>query len=1160
MGWTKEQSKVIETRGKNILVSAAAGSGKTSVLVERIIQRVCDENNPIDIDRILVVTFTNAAAGEMKERIYRALKNASERDPENERLKKQVALCFSARISTIDSFCVYLIKNYFHESGIEPGMKIADAAMTGEIRALVMKELLEEHYEAEDDAFISFCDDYARRERDYVIEDMISSLFDESESYPYPKEFFKDQRRVYDMDSIEDLSEKEWIGELLDYTKKILLGIRTRLEEEYKNISEYKEHPYIAVFESDLEMTDRLLLAESYQEYYEAFLNLSFMRAPSKKYPGEEKEERDALRAKRDALKNEIKKLGKMFESDMSGLFEEMMGLKSRMDMLISLTEEFSDRYKAEKEKRNIMEFSDVEHYALDILIDPKTGERTESAKLLSKEFEEVMVDEYQDSNLLQESLLLAVTSQWRGISNYFMVGDVKQSIYRFRQARPDIFMGKYLAFRKEEAGENVAIDLDSNFRSRKEVLYSVNALFEKLMKPDMGGIDYDDKAALKYMGSFEEGGDYKTTLIVADADGIDNLELRNKDEYEAYVIAGRIMEMVKNGASFSDIVILHRSANAIGTAYKDIFRQFDIPAVVVSNTGYFSSVEVEVLLALFKVLTNPVMDIPLVSVMKSIMFCFTDEDLANIRLYDRKNAFCETVFAIADMPACPDNIPVELYEKIKSFTKKISEWRKLSGEIPVYKLINRILAETGYDTYIAALPEGDVRKDNIQKLISMAISYGESCNIREFVRYIERINKYEKQVPATAGGAMNAVSIMTIHKSKGLEFPIVFLAGCGRNFNIVKDTLVIGKDLGIATALYDAKRRIKSNTLFKKFISEKNHNDDLGEEQRLLYVAMTRAKEKLFITGVTKNAEKLYDKSEKMEGEFSFSEKSAAKCYLQWLLPVAVKRKDVYSVELVNWEDTVKEQALDTAKRDVKLTELLEAVENITDEEIRDFAKDIEYEYPRPFNEETKIKYSVSELKRKAMEENLDEDEVVSVFSSESEEHYLPLFISGKTHHISGAARGTAVHRYMECFDFSLEDLSGSYEAEKQRMEEQGFLTPDESNLLVKKEIEQFLCGDLCRRMHEACLSGVLQREAAFIMSGEDDILIQGIIDVFFEEDDGIVLVDYKTDRIDNDGQLVARYEKQMELYKDAIERTHEKKVKEIILYSFCLGREIHV
>lgn len=1163
MGWTKEQSKVIETRDKNILVSAAAGSGKTSVLVERIIQRVCDKDDPVDIDRILVVTFTNAAAGEMKERIYKALKEASDKAPEDERLKRQIALVFNSRISTIDAFCIYLIRNFFHESGIEPGLRIADSAEAEEIKALIMKDMLEEYYRNGDEAFISFCDDYAGRDRDLAVEDMILTLFTESESYPYPEEFFDEQKEVYNIASQEDLLDKKWLRELLAYTKNCLEGIRQKIMDDYDKLTDKETHPYATTLKSDMALVDELLSCKTYEEFYKGFCGVKYDRAPSSRgISEEEKAEWNAIKARRDSVKDEINNLKKkIYVKDFTGVYREVEALKSRMDMLIELTRDFSKRYKKEKEKRGLMEFSDAEHYALDILVDPKTKERTESAKILSREFAEVMVDEYQDSNLLQESILTAVTSDWCGGHNYFMVGDVKQSIYRFRQARPDIFTNKYLRYRKEESEFDVAIDLDCNFRSKKSVLDSANAVFEKIMKSDMGDVDYDERAALKFMGDPSKDEYHRTRLIVSDSKGSSELLFNNKDEYEASIIAGEIKKLMsETDISFSDIVILHRSGNNAGGTIKEVLKQFDIPAVIVKNTGYFSSVEVEVFLSLFTILANPMSDIPLAAVMESVLFGFTDEQLAEIRLYDKSGVFCETVFEIAGAEGCPEKVSEELYEKIVAFVAKINEWRELSSTVPVYKLMWQIISETGYDTYVAALPEGDLRKDNIDKLLSLAVSYGEGCSIREFVRNIERISKYDKEIPAASVGGIDAVSIMTIHKSKGLEFPVVFLAGCGREIRPESRKLVTGKELGIATSLYNAENRTKSNTLIKNFIVKKNHLDDLGEEQRLLYVAMTRAKDRLIITGIKRDAAKLWEKSADMMGQFTFVERASAKSYLHWLLPVALHRTDAFETEFYDWQDVVKVTASQSARSEVKTDELLARVDEVPDAELSALSEQLEYEYPREINTETKIKYSVSEIKRKAMEESLDAEELVSVFSDQNEEKYVPLFISGKTHHISGAVRGTAVHRYMECFDFGVEDRAGAYSNEKERMEEGGLLREDEAELLSQKEIETFLSSELCERMHRAALSGVLKKEAAFIMSGDEDILIQGIIDVFFEEEDGIVLVDYKTDRIDNDASLVARYKKQMELYRDAIERTHSKKVKDMILYSFCLGREIYV
>ena len=1184
MIWTDAQREVIEKRNSDILVSAAAGSGKTAVLVERIISLVCDENDPADIDRILVVTFTRAAAGEMKDRIYSALLKRIKVNPHNRHILRQLSLIHNANITTIDGFCQYLVRNYFHEIDLDPAIRIADEGELVLLQNEVMEQLLEERYKEGREGFLALSDAFSVKDKDDKLIEMVFAIHEKAATYPYPVEWINALNDNYEAETKEELLASEWMRALVSHVMTLLNGLKAECEDLYEALTSQEEvHPYADAVASDLMMLRGLCECDDYERLTEEAAGITFAKLSTKKLKEEDPEIRASYKERRDRIKKELGDIKtKLLAQNPAGILADMKQCRGFVKELSSLAADYEIAYKQAKEKKGIMDFSDMEHFALDILIDRESHKRTNAAIFMSQYYRQIMVDEYQDSNLLQEMILSAITKEEDGRHDYFMVGDVKQSIYRFRQARPDIFIDKYDRYTDEDVNTAV-IDLDKNFRSRHQVTDSVNAVFSSIMRKDMGGVEYDDRQKLVCGADYyqeTEGLDLKTEIIIGDEAAAAEGEFDDAVSLEASIIAQRIRELIENGTvtdtitgqlrpvKLSDIAILHRSANSVGKKYLDVLKSFGIEAFMVSSTGYFSTVEVETILSLLKVINNPMQDIPLASVMKSPVFAFSDEELARIRTRYMDEPFYKAVKSAAEE---------EGQAKLKAFWERIENWRALSVKLPIYELLGQILRESGYMSYITALPGGEVRSRNIKKLIALSIKYENTSykGLFYFTRYIERLKKYEQDMgQADVVSGNDAVKIMTIHKSKGLEFPIVFVAGCGKKIMTKSRGMLLHAQHGIGIHAIDLERRIKKETLCRSFIYRTEQIGEKGEELRILYVAMTRAKEKLIMTGVIPEPDKMLDKSYASMGRLSFVKRLKAANYLELILPAALQRQELFSVKKSDLTSMLFSEVAWQTGAKARLSELKDEIEAVSEDEISRIKDNISFVYPHRLKGDAKVKYSVSELKRSAMRESMDAEDAKRLFEADEKGEVIPEFISGEKLAKKGALKGTAVHRYLECFDFEVDEPAKEYESQLDIMLSSQKLTGDEAELLPEYEIKSFLSSELAARMKEAAKKDLLKKEAAFVMAdspshfledkaddeNDDMILVQGIIDVFFEEDDGIVLVDYKTDRIRTEKELVDRYYKQMVLYSDALGRVYDKPVKEIILYSFALGRSIYV
>ena len=1294
VSWTTEQQQVIDLRNRNILVSAAAGSGKTAVLVERIVKIITDKNHPVDIDHLLIVTFTNAAAAEMRERIGNAIEKALDEQPGNEHLLRQLTLIHNAQITTIDSFCLYVVRNHFHEIDLEPNFRIGDEGELKLLREDVLGRVLEQNYEEPSEAFSDFVEGYASGRTDAALNEMILQLYEFSRSYPWPEKWLDSFVGAYRIETREELDRAEWLAPLTENICFVLKDCEQLLKQALA-ITQQDDGPdmYEKAVQSDLEKYEGLSRLTSFCELSGALSDIKYDRLASSRGFEGDPDKLELVKSLREQAKDVVKKLCRQyFFCSPEMMIEQLERTEPMLEEVVRLTKQFADEFAAAKRRKNLVDFHDVEHFALQILVDEETEKAKKTAEEFRDTFEEIMIDEYQDSNEVQETLLRSISREERGENNIFMVGDVKQSIYRFRLARPELFMKKYDSYSLEESTTQ-RIDLHKNFRSREEVLTCTNDIFYKIMARSLGNVEYDAEAALYPGASYpaiemkktagkEETAEEQTKQSIADftpeillADSNDELledtEFSDKKTLEAKIVAEEIRHLMKTqpvtdkatgelrAARYSDIVILLRSLSGWADSLVEVLNGNGIPAHTVSSTGYFSTVEVQTVLSMLRLLDNPRQDIPMAAVLRSPMAGLTDEELAVLRLEDGSVPFHEAVLELAeglyeedgqkeisdseaDSEADQkqgrnadgkkeDDIETTAHRKLLKFYKKYRQLRQLVPDTPIHELIEIILRETGYGHYVAAMPAGNRRTANLNMLLEKAAAYEKTSykGLFHFVRYIDELQKYDVDFGEAdmVGENEDVVRIMSIHKSKGLEFPIVIVSGMGKNFNKqdTRSKMVLHPELGIGLDYMDGKKRIKSPTIAKKAIAKQIDLENLGEELRVLYVALTRAKEKLILTGTLKDApEKLEffrqqaNLSKAADRPLSYLTREGASGYLDWILPAVLSYGDKYPVRIVEAAELVLDEVENQLEQNEDLTERIGEIKAADPQLVGQLKQRFSQRYPYQVDVLRKNKYSVSELKHRAMREKFEaeQEETIPAFLEEPVTPTIPLFIqrqekitpdqnvSGQGVQVNrGALRGTAVHRVMECYDFTSEK---SVQEQMDAMEKEEKITADMRTLVKERIVADFVSSETGKRMALAQRMGALYREKPFVMGfteeelenygfgagaqmienevqtenaqqeivlenvsrenhmhEEDLTLIQGIIDVFWIEDDGITVLDYKTDRVDTAQELIDRYATQLKLYADALERvfaTRKLKVKEILIYSFRLEKLISI
>ena len=1200
MTFTPDQQKVIDIRDCNVLVSAAAGSGKTAVLVERILGLISDSEHPVDIDRLLVVTFTNAAAAEMRERIHNAILARLESEPDNDNLQRQAVLVHHARITTIDSFCRFILKNHFQEIDLDPGFTIGDPGkiklMEKEAIAKVMEEAYAgaRWYEGFYDDFIDMTDVYATKGQDRAVEDMVMRLYRFVMSLPFPEKWLMHTLEDYQFKTMEEFLNSSYIRSIVTLVSNKL----ERMIVQYNALLQVASEAggpdkYVPLLEREREMVLEAINGADYAQLKDAVCSITFDRLPTiRKDESCDEDKKEAVKQGRERIKKRVAALKEnyFFES-LSDMKEDMLIAGKVLKPLVYLTLALMKQFAADKAKENVIDFSDMEHFALKILVD-EDGNPTDTARLYQEHYAQVMIDEYQDSNEVQELLLTVVSKDGWDKPNRFMVGDMKQSIYKFRMARPELFLEKYHRYQLA-GGRETRIDLKQNFRSRKEVIDAVNNVFYPLMDEAVGGIRYDEDAAL-YVGATypealqrEDGQSTAQTemLIYEYKDENGEASHLSKTEGEAAMIASRIKELMQNGqvtekatgnlrpVTYSDIVILVRSTTGLMEQIQETFKKEGIPVSVPSRTGYFSATEVQTLLKLLSVLENPGNDIPLATVLKSPMYGFTDEELAEISLISleeeekgslyRKLCLCES-------------------DKAKQFLAELKDYRKAMKTETVHDLLYQIIRKHRYLDYVTALPGGTVRRANVEMLLEKAVEYEmlQMHGVFGFLQYMKQLEKYEVDYGEGSGDSVNCVTLMTIHKSKGLEFPICFVAGLSKRFNKrdLSGSMLLHTDLGVGMEYRNPDTRVRRKTIKQIMVAEQLKNEEMGEELRVLYVALTRAKEKLILTGAVDRMDKavaecssLYG-GDKVDPELILDSNQYLKLLLHAYSLYQKTPEKIPQIILYHEDDFTLEQAEQQFDRRLAKEELCYRLGQDTDESEQEFKAKIQFAYPHPELQGLYTKTSVSELKMAA----LHEDEQTDVmFETQKEQSVVPLFMQ-EEQKVSGTTRGTAYHRLMELLIFKdfadVTDASENESAGKRQeiLEHQveailqsGKMSQTDMDLIDMDKVKVFLQSNLAAEMAEADAKGKLYKEQPFVMAIEanrvnsdfpqdESMLIQGIIDAYYEKDGKIYLLDYKTDRVDKKEDLIQRYQTQLDYYKEALEQLTGKEVGGIYIYSY--------
>ncbi|HHW36579.1 MAG TPA: helicase-exonuclease AddAB subunit AddA [Bacillales bacterium] len=1226
--WTDDQWRAIATSGKDILVAAAAGSGKTAVLVERIIKKITSINNPVDVDHLLVVTFTNAAAAEMRKRIGEALEKEIAKHPSSLHLRRQLTLLNRASISTLHSFCLNVLRKYYYNIDLDPGFRIADETEAELLMEEIMDELFEEQYSLENnERFYDLVDRYSDDRSDLELQLLIRKLYDFSRSYPWPTEWLEQMTQAYNIDDISEIDELSWMKDLREDIKIQLQGCKELLNRALEITKQPGgPDPYADNIILNQQLIQDLLDAseQSWQNLYEVMQTASFGKLKPCKGDEYLKSMQENVKRLREKAKDQFEKIkDELFSRKPEYFLNDIQEMKPVVETLIELVKEFSNRYEIVKKEKGIVDFADLEHFCLQILKDEKSTINelipSEVAEDYRKLFKEVLVDEYQDTNLVQETIINLVSCS----NNLFMVGDVKQSIYRFRLAEPHLFLTKYKLFQKEASDDcaGIRIDLSKNFRSRAEVLAGTNFIFKQIMNQTVGEIEYDDDAELKLGNmNYPESEETKAELLLIDRkdkssekevnnDGEEDDESISADiaeletvQLEARVIGLKIKELIekpykvtdKSGnernVTYRDIVILLRSM-PWAEAIMEEFKELGIPVYAELSTGYFEATEVTVMLSLLKIIDNPYQDIPLAVVLRSPIVGLTEEQLAMIRIHDKSNRFFESVKNYIRSGANQ-----ELAGKLDLFYKELKAWRTRARQGALSELIWQLYRDTGYFDYVGGLAGGKQRQANLRALYDRSKQYEETSfrGLFRFLRFIERMqDRGEDLGTARALGEQeDVVRMMTIHKSKGLEFPIVFVAGLGRQFNMqdLRKKVLLHKELGFGSKLVNPKLRITYPTLPLLAMKRRLQMELLAEEMRVLYVALTRAKEKLYLVGTVKDMEKIVDKwnSEIDEDEWLLPDyvRAKAKSYLDWVGPALIRHPDCtvlsikefsneisshpskWEVNVLNAENFPKDSS-GAVKQNL---ELLNDIENwwvtpIESELKNNVYHQLSWNYPFRQAQIKRSKQSVSEIKsRKQVTDAYADTQLIQKFRAPLQDR--PRFLQQKS--ITAAEKGTAMHMVMQHVDLRAEITDESLSNLVASMVIKELLTEEQSAVIDMDGIIHFFGTSLGQRLvkaekvrREVPFSLALPANDAYPDWAEEDtanVLVQGVMDCVFKDDFGVVLIDYKTDtitgRFKNEEMarktLEERYRLQIDLYARALQEIWKLPSVEKYLFLF--------
>ncbi len=1194
MEWTNEQKSAIYEKGSNILVAAAAGSGKTAVLVERIIQKILKDG--IDIDKLLVVTFTSAAASEMRERVLEAIYKKMDEDPENENLQRQAILLGKSNICTIHSFCLNVIKNNFFEIDLPSSFRIGTGEEIKLLKQEVLEDVFESLYEDEDEDFAKLVDTYTGYRGDEPLKEIVLKIFDFMQSSPFPKEWLEEKVEMFKKVDNQDFAKSKWgkvliknlQDEIIDAINSLKI-LRNKLEMDY-DLEKYK-----LVIEKDLERLKQVYDATniSWDSAFNEINKVIFENWPrTKKTDFEIKE----IQKSRNVIKTKLIKIIKstlIYNSESA--YNDIYSMYEILNNLKKVIFEFDKEFKNRKKEKNIVDFNDIEHYALKILVKKDENGKycpTDVAKKYQEKFEEIAIDEYQDSNKVQEFILNSVS---RG-NNIFMVGDMKQSIYKFRQACLDLFIEKYEKYSLDGNEHGLKIQLFKNFRSRQNVLNVTNSIFETIMSKELGDINYNEEEYLNYGADFDEN--HKNILDIAELDIIDfkeesieawknetdenyeeseEIKQLEKEEVEAKFVAKRIKEIINSkvqvkdkrkgyrNVTYKDIVILLRSTAKSAPIYEKELIKSNIPVFTDASSEYLDTIEIQSIISVLKILDNPIDDISLVSVLRSEIGGFTDNEIVEIRLCDRNTSFYNSLLL------AKEKLDGDIKEKIIKFLDDIDEWRKQSDYLSLSELIWKIYTDTGFYNYVGLMPNGALRQANLKMLFERAKEYEKTSfkGLFNFIMFVENLKNGSGDMSSAKiiGENENVVRIMSIHKSKGLEFPIVFLSGTSKNINLqeFKESILLHQDLGIGPQYINYEKMIEYSTSAKDAIKILYKEEAISEEMRILYVALTRAKEKLIITGTIKNYEENINSKKELLEVYKYSGEKINPIllkkyisYMDWILLVILnnKLKNLININKYYKKDIINKN--EGKKTDIRKFDFDKKID------IEKYDKDFNWKYSKELSTKLPIKSTVSKIKE-IENESID---LERLYNKEiGIEKITPNFME-KDEKITASKKGTLMHLFLQQIDFSKEYTYQDLENLKQILIKTKKITEQESKFINLQKVIMFLNSKLAIKIKNA---KIVEKEKAFCRemlakeifedATDETILVQGIIDLYaITQDDNIILLDYKTDFVENEETLIKKYYNQLKIYKQALEEALNKKVEEIYIYSLYLNKELKI
>lgn len=1148
MKWTTQQQKTIDERGSNILVSAAAGSGKTAVLVERIEKMVTEDKVPID--RMLIVTFTNAAASEMREKIRKALKAGVRENPE---MKKQLELMPRASISTFHAFALDVIRHFFYLIDMEPDFSICDEAQSMVLSEEALDQLMEECFDAGDSEFYQFLDWYGSERGNDTIRDMIKSVHKSLMALPEPFDTLEEKIRELELSPAEYEKTDAMAFVKADVTARLTRAVDA-VTRAYGLIMDEGLTNLGNTFRADVDMCQNLLSMAKLSmnaDLVQAVSQVSWSRLGAR---GEEKAAYDMIKGRVTGLRDQAKSIiGALSESylcdSLDSQLSELALVAPKARTLQKLIVRYHEIFINKKKEKKLVDFNDIEHDCLAILKNPGASE------FYKEKFQYIFIDEYQDTSMLQEAIIERIKSE----ANLFMVGDIKQSIYKFRLAEPEIFKAKYDSFADCEDGLSTKIDLNRNFRSKPVILEEINNIFEPIME------GYDDNArlypGLEYDGELSFEPETKIVDVASLEDADEALQDLKNNELEAMEVCRLIKEnlgtpyfdgksgQIKN-LQYRDMVILMRAVAGTAETYYEIMKEQGIPLHIDDNRGYFDTMEINVFMNLLSIIDNKFQDVEFISVLRSEIFGFSTDDLARVRVEFPEDSYVEAFINYGKEGQLSD-----LREMCSHVLETLKVWKTLSIAMPLPKFLWKLMLDTGYYIIMGTMPDGSLRQANLRALIDKteAFSEGGQSSLYSFIKYIDTVkkNKVDMSQVKLLGENDDVVRMMTIHKSKGLEFPMVIVSGMGKNLRYTNSTgkVAFHKDVGLGLYLENPDDHFEKITLPYKIIMSKVRREEEEENLRVLYVALTRAREKLFLTAAIKDAEKfLIERENGITGTSN---------YLKMLT-------ELPKCEIVDCSQLEAADKASVMGRRGGSQVLPGTVDEKTYEEVQ---RRLEYQYPFAAARKIRPKESVSALNK------ANHDEIhVSGGDQPSELHLeKPKFLQGERT-LTRAEKGTVYHGIMERADFS--------RAQKEGLEYIRRLTEDlvERGVFLENEIEaidlgrivKFFESPMGKRCVDAFEKGTLYREQPFNLKLDvegEDVIVQGIVDCFFEEDDGLVLLDYKSNWIDGDkdfaeeeARLKALYGKQMEIYGRALGAGIGKPVKESYLYLFAAGRLIEV